>query len=301
MNDFKADHRAGSGAVGASFLDALERWVAVDRSPSGPALRGALLTFLREAQAAQPTMGLVHQLAARALDVTDTALRREDPAPAVREVLAASCHAEREDLAQSSRDIARFARGLVTESETWIATLSSSGTVRDALLAAHAAGRGPRALIGEGRPLFEGRALATALAAAGIPVWLTSDAALPLLIGSAGMVWLGADAITEQGVINKVGSYAAALAARERSVPVYVLASRRKFLPAGTPALRIVEQAPDEIWDAPPAGVRPRNVYFEMVPLELFRGIVVEDAVLGGSEAATVARERGLPEALIAV
>jgi len=298
MNDFKADRSSGSHDVGTAFLATLERWVGLDRSPSGHALRGALLDFLREAQAAQPTMALVHQLAARALDVTDTALRREDAAAAVREHLLESCRAEREDLAAAARAVARTALGLVTESETWVATLSSSATVRDALRHAHAAGRRPRALVGEGRPRLEGREMAAALAAAGIPVWLAADAALPLLLGHAGMLWIGADAITEQGVINKIGSYAAALAARERSVPVYALASRRKFLPAGTPALRIVEQPPAEIWDAPAPGVQPRNIYFELVPLALLRGIVVEDAVLGASEAATVARERGLPEAL---
>jgi hypothetical protein len=53
-----------------------------------------------------------------------------------------------------------------------------------------------------------------------------------------------------------------------------------------------------EVWDAPTAGVRPRNVHAEMVPLELLRGVVVEDGVLGPTEAATVARERPLPEAL---
>lgn len=299
MNDFRQDRTSGATDVGSAFLAALEQWVGVDRSPSGPALRTALLAFLRGAQASQPTMALVHQFAARALDVVDTALRREDAAPALRDHLLESCRAEREDLARSTRDVARMARALLGERETWVATLSASATVRDALLQAHEAGRQPRALVGEGRPRLEGRAMAAALGAAGIPVWLVADAALPLLLGSAGMVWIGADAITEQGVINKVGSFATALAARERSVPVYALASRRKFLPAGTPALRIVEQPPEEIWEAPTPGVQPRNVYFEMVPLPLLRGIVVEDAVLGGSESATVARERGLPDDLL--
>ena len=111
-------------------------------------------------------------------------------------------------------------------------------------------------------------------------------------------MWLGADAVTDQGVLNKIGSYALALAAREHGVPVYALATRRKFLPAATKALRIVEQSPDEVWDAPAAGVRPRNVYFESVPLALLRGVVVEDGVLGPTEAATLARERPLPEEL---
>jgi translation initiation factor 2B subunit (eIF-2B alpha/beta/delta family) len=99
-------------------------------------------------------------------------------------------------------------------------------------------------------------------------------------------------------VINKVGSYAAALAAREHSVPVYALAERRKFLPAATRALKILEMPPAEIWKEPPPGVQPRNVYFELVPIELFRGVVVEDAVLGPTEVAIVARERALQDEL---
>jgi hypothetical protein len=39
-------------------------------------------------------------------------------------------------------------------------------------------------------------------------------------------------------------------------------------------------------------------VYFEMVPLALFRALVVEDAVLGLTESATLARERPLPDEL---
>jgi translation initiation factor 2B subunit (eIF-2B alpha/beta/delta family) len=300
MNDFATDRTSGSTHVGLALLEALERWLAVDRSASVPALQTALVTFLREAQAAQPTMALVHQLAARAVDVVDAALRREDSPAATRDSLMASCTAERDDLAASNRAITRLARELVTERESWIATLSSSETVREALLQAHEAGRAPRALIGEGRPRLEGREMAAGLAAAGIPIWLVADAALPFLLGNTSMVWLGADAVTENGVINKIGSYAAALAARDQSVPVYALASRRKFLPAATPALRIVEQPPAEIWEDPPEGVRPRNVYFEMVPMALLRGIVVEDGVLGASEAATVARERPLPESLLA-
>ena len=53
-----------------------------------------------------------------------------------------------------------------------------------------------------------------------------------------------------------------------------------------------------EVWDAPAAGVRPRNIYFEVVPLSLVRGVVVEDSVLGATEAVTVARERALPDEL---
>jgi len=155
-------------------------------------------------------------------------------------------------------------------------------------------------LVAESRPLLEGRGTARALAAAGIETWIVADAALPLLISQAAAVWLGADAVTEQGVINKIGSYTAALAAREHGVPVWSIAVRRKLMPGGTAALGITEMPASELWEDAPKGVRPRNVYFEMVPAPLLRGVVVEDGVLGATECAVAARDRELPPELAA-
>jgi translation initiation factor eIF-2B subunit delta len=298
LASFRDDRRSGSEEVANNFLEGLRRWVAADPSPGPKELRGALLDWLRDAQRAQPTMALVHQLAARALEVADTALSRGDRVADVRRVLEESCAAELADLAVIRRAVVQQSIKLLTGRGAWIASLSSSALVRDSLLAAHDAGREPRALIAESRPLNEGRALAATLAARDIPVWLVVDAALPLVLSQAQQLWIGADAVTELGVINKVGSFAAALAAREHSVPAYALASRRKFLPAATAALKIDEMPSTEVWDQPPAGVRPRNVYFELVPIQLLRGIVVEDAVLPPGEAAQLARERPLPREL---
>src|SRR5258706_1523750 len=239
MNRLDTDHTSGSTGVARSFLDQLERWAAMDTSTSPPALRAALLRHLREAQAAQPAMALIHQLAVRALDVASTGVARGDAVPDLRAHIAQSCAAEREDLAAQQAAVARTAAQLATMREPWIATLSSSSAVRDALLELQRKGKGPRVLVAESRPLNEGRALAAELAEAGIPTWLVVDAALPLLISQAAMVWIGADAVTDRGVLNKVGSYGVALAAPESSVPVYALAMRRKFLPASTTALQI--------------------------------------------------------------
>jgi translation initiation factor eIF-2B subunit delta len=298
MSGFAADRTSGASAVAAAFLGELERWTAVDRSTDSTTFQASLLRFLRDAQAAQPSMALVHQLAARALDVATTGVRRGDKVVDLRGHLVQSCRTEREDLAAARAGVARTAAGLIERRGGWIATLSRSGTVLDALLELQRRGLEPRALIGEGRPGFEGRSFAAEVAAAKIPVWLVVDAALPLLLSQASAVWIGADAVTDQGAINKIGSFAAALAAREHSVPVYALADRRRFLPAATPALKIVEMPSAEVWDAPAEGVQPRNVYFELVPMPLLRGVVVEDTVLGPTEAAATARERPLPEEL---
>jgi len=139
-----------------------------------------------------------------------------------------------------------------------------------------------------------------ALAAAGIEAWVVADAALPFLLSQAHALWIGADAVTDTGVLNKIGSYTCALAAREHGVPAWAIAVRRKLLPVATPALGIAEMPPAEIWEDPPAGVRPRNVYFEMVPMALLRGVVLETEVLGATEVAVAAKDRALPSELAA-
>jgi translation initiation factor 2B subunit (eIF-2B alpha/beta/delta family) len=297
---FANDLTSGAGGVARGFLDALERFVATDRSQAAPTLRAALLAWLRAAQAAQPTMALVHQLAARALSVADTSVARGDGAADLRSHLAASCAVEREDYERSVKDAAKVAAQLVTGKQPWIATLSASEAVLASVRAMAAAGTSPRMLVAESRPRFEGRDMARALAAAGIEAWLVADAALPMLLSQASGLWIGADAVTDAGVFNKIGSYTAALAAREHGVPVWSIAVRRKLMPVATPALGIAEMPAEEIWDAAPAGVRPRNVYFEMVPMALLRGVVVEDGVLGATEVAVAAKDRELPVELAA-
>jgi translation initiation factor 2B subunit (eIF-2B alpha/beta/delta family) len=287
---------ATPGALG--FLARLERWAASDASGTTAALRAALLSHLRSEQAARASSGLIHQLAGRALEVAEGGVPGGEDAAGLRARLAQSCAAERTDLEDARAAVARTARALLDQRGAWCATLASSTTVHQALLEAHADGRDPRALIGEGRPGLEGRALAAALAAAGLPTWLVVDGALPLLLSQASLLMLGAEAVTDRGVVLAVGGYAAALAAREHSVPVYAVAARRKFLPSATPALRIDESPPEGVWDDPPPGVRPRNVLAELLPLELLRGVVVEGEVLGPTETAAVARDRPLPEPL---
>ncbi len=298
MSGFAQDRTSGSGGVAARFLSDLQRFVANDRSHSTAEVRQALYAWVRVAQAQAPSIALVHQFSARALSVANTAMERGESAADLRAHLAQSCHAEAGDLLAATEGVARTAAATITVNEPWIATLSNSSAVLAALRLLHHEGRKPRVLLAEGRPLFEGRAMATALASDGIPVWLVADVALPMLMQQATALWMGADAVTEHGVLNKMGSFVCALAAREHGVTVHALAHRRKFLPATTRALAIAEMPPSEIWDSPPQGVRPRNIYFEMVPMKLVRGICTEDGVVGASEALLVVQDRALPDEL---
>jgi translation initiation factor 2B subunit (eIF-2B alpha/beta/delta family) len=292
------EHEASASAEALGFLARLERWADTDVTTATAGAHAALLAWLRAEQAGHAANGLVHQLAARALDVAAADLERGAGPADLRTHLAQSCVAERADLESARAAVARTATALIGQRGAWIATLGGGSTVALAVLELQRLDRGPRALVGEGRPLLGGRVVAAELGRAGVPTWLVVDGALPMLLSQATGLWLGAAAVTDRGAVVAVGGYAAALAAREHSVPVHVLASRRRFLPAATGALCIEEMPPAEVWDAPPVGVRPRNVHADLLPLELVRGVVVEDGVLGPTESATVARERPLPEPL---
>ena len=157
--------------------------------------------------------------------------------------------------------------------ELCVATWSFSGSVL-ACLRAIGARTALTVACAEGRPAFEGRRLAAALARDGIVVELFTDAGLGEVLwretARADVALIGADAVTPAWMLNKAGSGMLAAAAGRVGVPVYVAATRDKLLDAREAALlQIVEHDSSEVWDGPPPGVTARNTYFERMPIEL--------------------------------
>jgi translation initiation factor 2B subunit (eIF-2B alpha/beta/delta family) len=135
----------------------------------------------------------------------------------------------------------------------------------------------------ESRPALEGRRLAARLAAQGVPVTCYSDAAIGAALASAHAVVVGADAIGPEWLINKAGTRMLAAAAHHQGIPVYVAATRDKFVGrAVATRLTLREGSPAEIWETPPSGVEARNPYFETIPLDLV-SLVISDAGLLGA------------------
>ncbi|MDZ7701614.1 MAG: hypothetical protein U5J98_05850 [Halobacteriales archaeon] len=130
-----------------------------------------------------------------------------------------------------------------------VLTLSRSGTVRRALLAAR-----PAVEVLASLPGGEGHGVAEALADAGLTVGSHPDAAVydRCRSGAVDAVLVGADAVTpDGGVVNKVGSRAAALAAGCADVPFYAVCASDKVRPAGS-----IEPPHEPLFDlTPPAFV----------------------------------------------
>jgi translation initiation factor eIF-2B subunit delta len=149
--------------------------------------------------------------------------------------------------------------------------------------------RSLRVACSEGRPALEGRRLATRLAEVGVPVTCFTDAAIGHALGGADAVLVGADAVAAEWFLNKSGTRMLAATAAQEGVPLYVLASRDKFV-SHTIANRLAgrEGGSAEVWQGAPAGVAVRNPYFESTPLDLVTAIITDAGVLGAALAPEV-------------
>ncbi len=156
-----------------------------------------------------------------------------------------------------------------------VATLSWSGTVRDAL-----AELGEPVTVAESRPDREGIELAESLANNGVEVTVTTDAALPAVLSDRefGAVLVGADTILPNGdIINKVGTRALAVAAERAGVPVYVVAARDKVATDDT--FHSEEGSATAVYDGEES-IGVRNPIFDLTPGGLVDGVLTEDGLL---------------------
>lgn len=140
---------------------------------------------------------------------------------AARAALAGELEAFTTRLRASPEAIARRAEAVVRGRT--VLTHSYSSTVVRALQQGHPA----RVICTESQPGGEGRETAGRLGAEVIP-----DMAAYRALERVDAVVVGADAVTPECVVNKIGTAMVALAARERRVPVYVLCGSEKYVPA---------------------------------------------------------------------
>lgn len=161
-----------------------------------------------------------------------------------------------------------------------VVTIGRSTTVRAALRHAQRAGRRFQVVCAEGRPAFEGRAMAEELAETGIPVTLVVDALAIATIGNSQLMLVGADHLTSKALVNKVGTYGLALAAQANQVPAYALCGSEKFLPSAYIPPQQAHWPAAQVWGEAPENVAIENLYFDHTPLSTLAGIVTEQGIL---------------------
>ncbi len=196
---------------------------------------------------AQPSMASMTNLAR---------VVRRAAASGERHSVSRACRYFLQRLQHNGRLVSRHAAALIAPGEA-ILTHSFSGTVLEALLLASRRRRRFTVVCTESRPLCEGRRLAARLARAGIATRVVIDAAMVQAASEASLILVGADSVSPEGVVNKIGTTALALAARDNGKTLYALCGTEKFLPF-------------------PGNAVPLPEYFDRTPLDQFSGVVAE-------------------------
>jgi len=135
----------------------------------------------------------------------------------------------------------------------------------------------------ETRPLFQGRKTAKDLKKAKIKVTMFIDSAMNVALSKelgtkkVSKVFIGADALVKEGIINKIGSEVLAILAKKHKIPFYVIADSWKFSKHKIP---IENRKLNEVWDKAPKKIKIKNPAFEFVPKKYISGIVTEYGLL---------------------
>ncbi len=200
--------------------------------------------------------------------------------PAMRRAALAQAQQIVDSWHKATRRIVRHAEGTLPRGA--IMTHSYSATTFAVL--ERLAPKGAPIIVTESAPLNEGRTTARLLARLGVTVTLISDAQAAAFIPEAATVLVGADTVFANGaVVNKVGTCALALLARNARIPFYVATETLKVAP-GRPGA--VQQAPEE--RAP--GLTIPAVYFDLTPPRLVTALITEEGVFAPKEMRPLAR-----------
>lgn len=156
-----------------------------------------------------------------------------------------------------------------------ITTLSYSKSLLEVLKLLYKENPGLKIFIMESRPMYEGRIFAKELIKVGFDCTILIDAMMSYAVANSDAVIVGADQILKNGnVVNKVGSYALSLCAKEMKKPFYVVATKDKIINSR----RFVPEQKNfsEVWNYKNKKLRVINFYFEVIPKKLITKILTD-------------------------
>lgn len=185
-------------------------------------------------------------------------------------------------------DLIHDGDAILTHCNTGTMATVSYGTALGVVRSAIAQGKKVRLIATETRPRQQGAKITVYEALSDkIPTTLIVDSAVGIAMskGMVDKVIVGADRITRTTVINKVGTFMIALAAKHHGIPFYVAAPTTTLdLTSEPTVMSIEERDPREVTEIggkriTPKGVKVFNPAFDSTPLELVTAVVTEKGV----------------------
>jgi len=170
------------------------------------------------------------------------------------------------------------------------------GTALGVIRAAWEQGKKVSVIATETRPKLQGaRLTAYELKRDGIPVTLITDSMVGYVMSRQRVdkVFVGADRIVQDAVINKIGTYTIAVLAHEHGIPFYVAAPTSTMdLNRTSGDVVIEERNPEEVTHLGSERIAPKDVEvmnpaFDVTPMKYVSAIITEEGLLklkGSSE-----------------
>jgi len=185
---------------------------------------------------------------------------------------------------EAQESINKFVFKLIKNSDV-IFTHCHSTNVVNSLIYSKKKGKKFEVYNTETRPLFQGRKTANELRRAGIKVTMFIDSAGAIALEKenkkdkiyANKIFIGADALLKEGIINKIGSGMFAEIASKNKIPFYVIADSWKFTKNKIP---LEQRSINEVWDKAPKNVKIKNPSFEFVNKKYITGIITELGIM---------------------
>ena len=200
-----------------------------------------------------------------------------------------------EDMA-TNRAIGRYGAQIIDDGDTILTHCNAGalacvdyGTALGVIRAARDAGKSISVICDETRPRGQGASLSVwEMQQENIPVKLIPDVASGFLMsqGKIDKVVIGADRIARGGVVNKIGSFMVALAAKHHDIPFYVAAPYSTFDNEINIYDTVIEERDgDEVRyyggaRICPEGTEVINPAFDITPKELITGIITEKGII---------------------
>jgi methylthioribose-1-phosphate isomerase len=208
-------------------------------------------------------------------------------------------HMAEEDI-ETNHEIGKFGAELIHDGDTILTHCNtgtmatvSYGTALGVIRTAISEGKKVKVVATETRPRLQGARITVFEALSdGIPVSLIVDSAVGIVMskGMISKVILGADRVTRKAVINKIGTFTIAMAAKYHGIPFYSAAPISTFdLSEQANNVSIEERDPSEIVEIrgrriAPRGVKVFNPAFDVTPLELVTGVITDRGVFSADQ-----------------
>ncbi|MEF8847874.1 MAG: hypothetical protein V5A68_01925 [Candidatus Thermoplasmatota archaeon] len=212
---------------------------------------------------AQPSMAAIFNLVNQTLIILEKIDKKE-----IKKTISQNTNRYIEKLDSNLLKICKNASSIINDGST-IATYSYSGTVLESILKAKEDGKKFKVICSESRPINEGLNLAKKLDEKNIKIKYMTDAALFSYIKNADLILVGADSISINGFVNKIGTETLAISAKEYQKNFYILSSTEKIIPKKYTLRKEKNKDPDEILkDNNLKNAEIINQYFQTIPLK---------------------------------